>query len=58
MGDRQVRATNGIIIGWDMVAALAVGEALGVSKFLIAEMLPAIEPVAMAALHKRAQENG
>lgn len=41
-----------------MVAALAVGEALGVSKFLIAEMLPAIEPVAMAALHKRAQENG
>lgn len=51
LGDRQLRATNGILLGWDMVAALEMGAALGVSRRLITEVLPEIEPIVMAKLN-------
>lgn len=53
LGDRQVRATSGVILGWDMGAALQMGAALGIDGILIAEVLPEVEPVAMAALRER-----
>lgn len=50
--DRAVHA------GWDMTAALALGRALGLPEWLIAEVLPEIEVVAMAGLNNREEENG
>ncbi|MDO5606721.1 MAG: hypothetical protein Q4G25_16330 [Paracoccus sp. (in: a-proteobacteria)] len=39
----QLRALPGAVIGWDMSAALALGNALGVPVIAIAEFLPVIE---------------
>lgn len=50
--DRAIHA------GWDMTAALALGSALGLPDWLIAELLPEIEAVAMAGLNKRENESG
>ena len=35
----------GAVIGWDMSAALALGDALGVPPLVMAELLPVIEAV-------------
>lgn len=53
LGDRQVRAASGGILGWDMGVALPMGAALGIDGILIAEVLPEVEPAAMAAIHER-----
>jgi hypothetical protein len=42
----------GAVIGWDMGAALALGQALGVPPLAVAELLPAIE----AAMVRRLNE--
>jgi len=34
-----------VILGWDMTAALQLGEALGLSPLILAELLPPIEAV-------------
>lgn len=52
---RQVRASGGVILGWDMGAALALAGALGIDAWLVAEMLPDIEAAAMAASAERAK---
>jgi hypothetical protein len=39
------------VLGWDFTAALALGRALGVPAHITAELLPAIEPVAIRALN-------
>jgi hypothetical protein len=36
---------GGAVIGWDMGAALQLGEAIGLSPRVIAELLPPIEAV-------------
>lgn len=36
----------GRVVGWDMSAGLALAEALGVSTFLAAEVLPEVEAIA------------
>jgi hypothetical protein len=39
----------GAVIGWDMSAALAIGDALGVPPLAMAELLPVIEAVMVRA---------
>lgn len=49
----QVRAAQGAVLGWDLGAALALAEALGVNRLIAAELLPEIEAVAMARINER-----
>ena len=37
--------SGGAVLGWDMAAALQLGQALGLSSLIIAELLPPIEAV-------------
>ena len=37
--------SGGAVVGWDMSAALQLGAALGLSPFIVAELLPLIEAV-------------
>ncbi|WP_157814982.1 hypothetical protein [Sagittula sp. P11] len=41
----------GAVIGWDISAALALGDALGVPPLVTAEVLPVIEAVMVAKLN-------
>lgn len=41
----QLRVIPEAVLGWDMAAALALADALGVSRIIAAELLPAIEAV-------------
>jgi hypothetical protein len=41
------------VIGWDMTAALALGDALGIRPSLVAELLPEIEAVMVRRLNER-----
>jgi len=52
-------APSGGIVGWDLGAALALAQALGVPGVAVAELLPAIEAVMVAKLNERLeQEHG
>ena len=48
----------GAVIGWDMSAALALGEALGVPPAAAAELLPVIEAVMVRKLNGELRANG
>lgn len=50
---RQVRVGFGGPYGWDMTAAMAMADGLGVSRFLAAELLPQIEGVAIGKLNEQ-----
>ncbi|MFC6689546.1 hypothetical protein ACFQBU_18470 [Jhaorihella thermophila] len=41
------------MIGWDMAAALSLGDALGVPSLATAELLPVIEAVMVAKLNEQ-----
>ncbi|MEQ8307739.1 MAG: hypothetical protein RIA09_14370 [Hoeflea sp.] len=41
------------VIGWDMSAALAVGDALGIPPMAMAELLHVIEAVMVAKLNEQ-----
>ncbi|SEG33841.1 DUF7697 family protein [Jhaorihella thermophila] len=43
----------GAVIGWDMAAALSLGDALGVPSLATAELLPVIEAVMVAKLNEQ-----
>ncbi|MGN6550639.1 MAG: DUF7697 family protein [Pararhizobium sp.] len=43
------------MIGWDMSAALALGEALGVPPLATAELLPVIEAVMVVKLNEQVE---
>ena len=43
----------GAVIGWDMSAALALGEALGAPPAVAAELLPVIEAVMVVKLNEQ-----
>ena len=43
----------GAVIGWDMSAALALGQALGVPPLAMAELLPGIEAVMVTKLNEQ-----
>jgi hypothetical protein len=41
----QLRVLPGAVVGWDLTAALALSDALGVPSAAAAELLPVIEAV-------------
>ncbi len=43
----------GVVIGWDMSAALALGDALGIPPLATAELLPVVEAVMVAKLNEQ-----
>lgn len=45
----QVRGGFGALLGWDLGAGLALAQALGLNTFIVADLLPAVE---MVAIHK------
>ncbi|GAB4389628.1 DUF7697 family protein [Albidovulum sp.] len=48
----------GAVIGWDLTAALALGNALGVPPLAMAELLPVIEAVMVRKLSEELTVNG
>lgn len=51
----QLRATSGKVIGYDMTAVMAMGDALGVPRPAIAEWLPGIEAEMQKAINTTAE---
>ena len=49
----QLRVLSGAVIGWDMSAALAIGDALGIPPLAMAELLPAVEAVMVTKLNEQ-----
>lgn len=49
----QIRALPGVVLGWDMGAALSMADALGVDRRAAAEFLPLIEAVMVRRLNER-----
>lgn len=49
-----------VVIGWDMTAALAMAQALGIDPLIAAECLPGIEAVMVRKLneHMEGRRNG
>ena len=47
----QIRAVPGVVLGWDMTAALTMAEALGVDRRAAAELLPVLEAVMVRRLN-------
>ena len=45
-----------MVLGWDMTAALAMAEALGIERRAAAEFLPVLEAVMAEALNARMDE--
>jgi hypothetical protein len=43
----------GAVVGWDMSAALALGDALGIPPLVMAELLPVIEAVIVTKLNEQ-----
>ena len=43
----------GAVLGWDMSAALAMAQALGVNTLIAAELLPEIEAVMVRKLNEQ-----
>ena len=55
----QVRiAPGGVVMGWDMAAALALGAALGIEAAATAELLPVIETEMARAINQRNEGGG
>lgn len=55
----QVRVASGMkcfVVGWDLTAALALAEALHIDKAAVALLLPEIEPIAVAAMNRLAND--
>ena len=47
-----MRVAGRAVLGWDMGAALALGQALGINPMVVAELLPAIEAVMVRKLNE------
>jgi hypothetical protein len=47
----------GAVIGWDMSAALSLGDALGIPPVAMAELLPVIEAVMVAKLNEQMEQS-
>ena len=54
----QLRAIPGAVLGWDMNAALAMAQALGVPARAAAELLPVIEAVMVRKLNQQIASDG
>ena len=49
----QLRLIPGAVLGWDMGAALAMANALGIDPLIAAELLPEIEAVMVRKLNEQ-----
>ena len=47
----------GAVVGWDMSAALALGDALGIPPLVMAELLPVIEAVIVTKLNEQMDQS-
>ena len=54
LGGQLRLAPSGHVLGWDMTAALALAEALGVGRQVAAEFLPEIEAAMAWKLNEQA----
>ena len=52
-----MRVIPGAVLGWEMGAALALAQALGVNTLIAAELLPEIEAVMLRKLNEQIGEN-
>jgi len=52
----QLRVIPGAVLGWDMGAALAMANALGIDALIAAELLPEIEAVMVRKLNEQIGE--
>ena len=48
-----MRAIPGAVLGWDMTAALALAQALGLNPMVVAELLPELEAVMVRRLNEQ-----
>jgi hypothetical protein len=49
----QLRGGFGSVLGWDLGAALALARARGLNSFVVAELIPAIEAVAIRRINEQ-----
>jgi hypothetical protein len=49
----QLRVIPGAVLGWDMGAALAMAQALGIDPLIATELLPEIEAVMVRKLNEQ-----
>ena len=49
----QLRVVPGAVLGWDMGAALAMANALGIDALIAAELLPEIEAAMVRKLNEQ-----
>ena len=49
----QLRVAPGAVLGWEMGAALAMAQALGIDPLITAELLPEIEAVMVRKLNEQ-----
>jgi hypothetical protein len=49
----QMRVAGKAVIGWDMSAALALANALGVNPMVAAELLPELEAVMIRRINEK-----
>ena len=49
----QIRAVPGVVLGWDMSAALAMADALGIDPRAAVEVLPVLEAVMVRKLNEQ-----
>ena len=54
----QLRVAPRAVIGFDMTAALAMGEALGISPRAVVELLPPIEAAMLRHANSQIDEDG
>ena len=50
--------SGGVVLGWDMGAALQLGAALGLSPLILAELLPPIEAVVVRKSNEQVGSGG
>jgi hypothetical protein len=51
----QIRAIPGAVLGWDMTAALAMADAMGICPRAVVELLPVIEAVMVRKLNEEGE---
>ena len=49
----QVRVAGKAVLGWDMSAAMALAQALGLNPMVVAELLPEVEAVMVRRINEK-----
>ena len=53
-----MRVAGRAVLGWDMGAALALGQALGINPMVVAELLPEVEAVMVRKMNEQMAVSG